>query len=76
MKPKFFVPIEPLIEKEQDTNKKNEKVKELKKVAEEETAKLKETNKWLLEKGAFVDYSGTSVNENIYHRYWYGVVWV
>ena len=23
-----------------------------------------------------MDYSGTSLNENMYHRYWYGVVWV
>ena len=75
MKTKYFSRIQPVVEKEQDTKKRNEKVQELKKIVEEKREELKQKNKWLNEKGHF-DFSGSSLDENTYDRYWYGVLWV
>lgn len=42
---------------------------------EEKTKSIREKNKWLSDDHVFLDFSGTSLDENSYDRYWYGTVW-
>lgn len=66
--------IKPEVENKKSVADKNAYVKEMKQKNQAERDSLEKNNPWLKEKGVLLDFSGVSLNENIYHRYWYGSI--
>jgi hypothetical protein len=73
MRSNLYERIQYEVEKKQDIHSRNALIKEIKLKIEARKKSLLESNKWL--RGDFtLEYSGNSLEEGTYDRYWYGLV--
>ena len=71
MRSNLYDRIQYEVENKQDMNSRNVLIKEIKVKIEAKRKSLLDSNKWL-QGDFFLDYSGTSLEEGFYDRYWYG----